>query len=116
MKTVRTITIIDNNDGMNSQYVHISNIEGRGTELEVKKAMVNIERITYPNQRYPGCYNPFDPLFKINIEIDCFLDKDKIAYQIFKKDSMDNISNDDLLKELKKRNLLSEETIYKINK
>lgn len=103
IKNIKTITIIDNDDYNKSQYIHISNIDGKGTEFEIKKGYVTMALLKNL------CSDAI-----VDINIHCDRDKEGYIYEIREKEIIENISNNDLINELKKRNILSEEIVYKI--
>ncbi len=123
MKSVQTITIIDNDNG--TQHIYISNADNKNMDIEIKKGISNFT----VNDKINPCLRSLD-LFKsgyfhqdditrnveINLNIKCLSDRDNkfLSYSIPMKDIKD-ITNKELIEELKNRNVLLEESIYTIN-
>lgn len=103
---IKTITIIENEDGTQKVYLH--NFERDGSEIKVDRATVkfNIER------EHIGSTHTFS-LFqaKITLNIDCLRGKDDKLFSI----QTNRLTDEELLVELEKRKLLTKETVYKTN-
>lgn len=114
---VKTITIIDNDDG--TQRIYVNNIDDNGTELIIPRCDAKLEFDT----KRQGIYSKNQDIFSnSNISARLILDANCLhnyfsgeLYKIKIHDSIKNVSNDQLIDELKNRKILSEEIVYKIN-
>lgn len=106
---IKIITIIENEDKDKTYKVFLNNFESNGSEIKVDRANVELDIITN--------YEPFGGyMAKINLEVNCLANNQGELFRTYHpKYDISHASDEELLTELKKRNVLVEEKVYKIN-
>ena len=107
---IRTIVITDNDD--NTQSVRFFNVNNEGDNVIVNKGKVEYD-ISRDIDRMGNLRA------EINLKVKCFPDHNNIMCKITTStsstsSSIEDYSSEELIKELKSRNILLEEIVYKV--
>jgi hypothetical protein len=106
---ITTITIVRDGDGKTPKAdVFITNINGLGQDVKIPRAEVSI--LAEQEDLYGRQKNKFI------IEIKCPMEKGQVSYMTYDKNLIGFLTDKELIAELKKRNVLVEETFYKCKK
>ena len=102
---IRTIVITDNDD--NTQNIRFFNVNNEGDNLIVNKGKVKYDIIR--DIDHMGNLRA-----EINLKVKCFPDHNNIMCKLTTSSSIEDYSSEELIKELKSRNILLEEIVYKV--
>ncbi|HEY8889805.1 MAG TPA: hypothetical protein VIM70_06085 [Clostridium sp.] len=103
---IKTITIMDNEDG--TQKIFLNNFQCNGSEITIDRAEF-LFVVNQDQHHNLGCSA------EINLHIKCLTNKNDELYRMYVSEKdMSLLSNKDLLTELKNRKVLKEEIVYKV--